>query len=110
MEELISCFGLVITTEVHPVFSGARAHSNNTAETSPLIDALSFFGPRGLVARDEQSYIFYDSMHAAGILSMHDPSPFSCAAGARMSTIYDLRPTQATARHAARVWSYRELG
>ena len=40
-------FGLVVTTEAHPAFSGAR--------------------PLGLVARDEQSCIYYDSLHAAGI-------------------------------------------
>ena len=28
---------------------------------------MSFLGPRGRVARDEQSCIFYDSQHAAGV-------------------------------------------
>ena len=60
-------FGPVITTEVHLAFSGARTHSNNTAEMTTMIEALSFLGPRGPVTRDEGSRIFYDSMHAAGI-------------------------------------------
>ena len=35
-------FYLVVTTEAHLVFSGARTHSNNTAK----ITAMVFFGPR----------------------------------------------------------------
>ena len=31
------------------------------------IEALSFLGPHGPVARDEQSCIYYDSKHAAGV-------------------------------------------
>ena len=60
-------FGPVVTTEAHLAFSGARIHSNNTAEMTAMIEALSFLGPRGPVTRDEQSCIYYDSMHAAGI-------------------------------------------
>ena len=57
----------VITNEAHPAFSGARTHSNNTAEMTAMFEALSFLGPRGLVAHEEQSRIYYDSLHAAGI-------------------------------------------
>ena len=60
-------FGPVIAAEAHLAFSGARTHSNNTAEMTAMIEALSFLGPRGPVTPDEQSRIFYDSMHAAGI-------------------------------------------
>ena len=60
-------FGPVITTEAHPAFSGARTHSNNTAEMSAMIEALSFLGPRGPVARDVDSCIYDDSKHAAGV-------------------------------------------
>ena len=60
-------FGPVVTTEAHLAFSGSRTHSNNTAEMTAMIEALSFLGPRGPVTRDEQSCIYYDSMHAAGI-------------------------------------------
>ena len=59
-------FGPVVTTEAHLAFSGARTHSNNTAEMIAMIEALSFIGPHGPVARDEQSCIYYDSKHAAG--------------------------------------------
>ena len=60
-------FGPVITTKAHLAFSGARIHSNNTAQMTAMFEALSFLGPRGPVTRDEQSCIHYDSMHAAGI-------------------------------------------
>ena len=32
-----------------------------------MVEALSFLGPRGLVARDSNSCIHYDSKHAAGV-------------------------------------------
>ena len=60
-------FGPVVSTEAHLAFSGARIHSNNTAEMTAMIEALSFLALRGPVARDEQSCIYHDSMHAAGI-------------------------------------------
>ena len=60
-------FGPVITHEAHLACSGARTHSHNTIEMTAMIDALSFLGSRGPVTHDEQSCIFYDSMHAAGI-------------------------------------------
>ena len=60
-------FGPVVTTEAHLAFCGARTHSNNTAEMTAMIEALSFLGPHGPVARDEQSCICYDSKHAAGV-------------------------------------------
>ena len=60
-------FGPVVTTEAHPALSGARTHSNNTAEMIAVIEALSFLGPHGPVARDEQSCIYDDSEHAAGV-------------------------------------------
>ena len=49
--------GPVVTTEAHPAFSGARTHSNNTAEMTAMIEALSCLGPHGPAARDEQSCI-----------------------------------------------------
>ena len=48
----------VITNEAHPAFSGARIHSNNTAEMTAMFEALSFLGPRGPVAHEERSRIF----------------------------------------------------
>ena len=56
-------FGPVITT----AFSGATIHSNNTAEMTAMFEALSFLGPQGPVTHDEQSRIYYDTVHAAGI-------------------------------------------
>ena len=35
-------FGFVNTNEAHPAFSGARLHSNNTAEITAMIEALFF--------------------------------------------------------------------
>ena len=60
-------FGPAVTTEAHLAFSGARAHSNNTAEMTAMIEALSSLGPRGPVARDSNSCIFEDSQHAASV-------------------------------------------
>ena len=37
-------FGPVITTEAHLAFAGARVRSNNTAEMSASVEALSFLG------------------------------------------------------------------
>ena len=54
-------FGPVITSETHIAFSGARGHSNKTAEMTAMI------GPRGPVARETSSCINYDSKHAAGV-------------------------------------------
>ena len=58
-------FGPVITTEAHLAFAGARTQSNKTAEMSAMIEALSILGPRGPVARDANSCIYYDSEHTA---------------------------------------------
>ena len=60
-------FGPVITTEAHLAFAGARVHSNNTAQMSAMVEALSFLGPHGPVAREAHACVFYDSKHAAGV-------------------------------------------
>ena len=93
-----------VTTEAHLAFSSARTHSNNTAEMTAMIEALSFLGPHGPVARDEQSCIYYDSLHAVNLLG-HDPGSYACATGTRLSTVHDTRSTQTSAHHATRVWS-----
>ena len=100
-------FGPVVTTEAHLAFSGARTHSNNTAEMTAMIEALSFPQSRGPGARDMDSCFYYDSKHAAGVPG-HDPSPHSCSAGACMSAVDVMRPAQATAHHATRVRPQRE--
>ena len=66
-ERIDVMFGPVATTEAHLAFSGAKTQSNNTAEMTAMIEALSFLGPHGPVARDEQSCIYYDSQHVAGV-------------------------------------------
>ena len=102
-------FGPVITTEAHLAFSGARIHSNNTAEMTAMCEALSFLGPRGPVTHDEQS-LFLRFYACCWHLSGHNPGPNTRTAGASMSTIYDTRSTQATAHHATCVWSRWEFG
>ena len=52
---IVIIFGLVVTSEAHHAFSGARTHSNNTAEMTAMFEALSFLGLRGPVARDSNS-------------------------------------------------------
>ena len=42
-------YGLFVTTEAHLLFSDVRAHSNNTAELTAMIEALSYLGPCGIV-------------------------------------------------------------
>ena len=39
----------------------------DTAEMTAMFESLSFLGARGPVTHDEQSRIYYDSLHAAGI-------------------------------------------
>ena len=60
-------FGPVITTEEHPAFSGVRNHCNNSPEMTTMLEALSFFGPCDLVARDANLCIYCDPKHAAGV-------------------------------------------
>ena len=59
--------GPVVTIWAPPAFSGARTHSNNTTEMTAMIEALSFLGLHGPVDRNEQSCIYHDALHAAGI-------------------------------------------
>ena len=60
-------FGPVVTTEARIAFAGARVHPNSTTERSAIVEAPSFLGPHGPVARDANSCIYYDSKHAAGV-------------------------------------------
>ena len=86
----------VITAKAHPALSGDRSHSNNTAEMTAMIEALSFLGPHGPVAWDEQSCNYHDSQRGA------------CATGTLVSKNHDSRSTQVTAHHATRVPSHLE--
>ena len=101
VEESDVMFGPVVTTEVHLAFSGARIHSNITAEMTAMIEALSFLGPHGPVARDVESCIYYGSMHAAGIClgivqaRTHVRLALSC----RQSLIHAQRRLRLTMQH-----------
>ena len=106
-------FGFVVTPEAHLTFSGARTDSNNTqqhvpeltpttpnknSQMTPMIEALSFLGPFGPVARDMDSRIFYDSKHAVVVcLGM---IPHTCSPCVCVSAVDVVRPTQVTANHA----------
>ena len=94
-------FGPVVTTEAHPAFSGARTHSNNTAEMTAMIEALYFLGPHGPVTRDEQSRIYYDSMHAAGIClgTIQARTHVQLALACQRSMIFAQRKLRLTMQH-----------
>ena len=80
---------------------------DNTAEITALIEASSFLGIFGLVAWDANSWIYYDSKHAAcvclGTIRAHQ-----CQAGTCVSTIDAESPAQVTVYHTARVRPYSE--
>ena len=67
MENFFVMFGQVVTTEAHLACAGAGLHTNNTADLSRKIEALSFLGSVGPVARGSHACTLYDSKHAAGI-------------------------------------------
>ena len=91
-------FGPVITAEAHLAFSDARTHSNNTAEITAMVEALSLLGPRGPVAV-MRLCVFIMTPNMLLVCVWAGSSPHTCAAGASMSTIYDQCPTEATAHH-----------
>ena len=97
----MSCFGPVVTTEAHLAFSGTRAHSNNTAEMTAMVEALSFLGPHGPVARDEQSCIYYDSLHAAGLClgTIHARTHVQLALACQSSMMLAQRKLRLTMQH-----------
>ena len=76
-----------------------------------MIEALSFLGPRGPVARDVESCIYYDSKHAAGVrLGTIQARTHVQLALACQRSMLRMRPTQVTTHHATRVWPHWELG
>ena len=77
-----------------------------------MIEAIVFFffwSSWSSGTRCGVDFFLNDSEDAAGV-SGHDLSPHLCAAGARMSTVHDVCPTQATTQHATRVRSHWESG
>ena len=79
----------------------SRTHSNNTAEMTAIIEALSFFGPHGPVARDEQSCFYYDSPHAAGIClgTIKARTHVQLALACQRSMIFARRKLRLTMQH-----------
>ena len=94
-------FGPLVTTEAHLAFSGARIHSNNTAELTAMIEALSFLGSRCPVTRDEQSCIYYDSMHAAGLClgTIQSRTHVQLALACQQSLVHAQRRLRLTMQH-----------
>ena len=92
-------FGPDITTEAHLAFSGDRTHSNNTAE---MTATLSFLGPRGPVARDSKSCIFYDAKHAAGVClgTIQARTPVQLALACQRSTLCAHHKLRLAMQHA----------
>ena len=102
---LKSMFGSVVTTEAHLANAGARTHSNNTAELSGIIEALSFLGPDGPVACDAQTCIFYDSKHAANICLGTIHFTRKCPSGIGQPASPSPSPIQVADHHAAHLQS-----
>ena len=66
-----------------------------------MIEALSFLGPHGPVARDEQSYIYYDSLHAAGLClgTIQARTRVQLALACQRSMIFVQRKLRLTMQH-----------
>ena len=94
-------FGPVITTEAHLAFSGARAHSKNTAEITSMVEALSFLGIRGPVANDSNSCIYYHSKHADGVClgTIQARTHVQLALACQRSMIFAQRKLRLTMQH-----------
>ena len=84
-------FGLVLITEAHLAFSGARTHSKNIAEMTAMVEASCFLGSRGPVARDVESCIYFDSKHAAGVNrgTIQARTHLQLALACQRSTLFD---------------------
>ena len=67
LDELMSCLVPWLPPRLILLSLVPKTQSNNTAEITAMIEALSFLGPHGPVARHEQSCIYCDSQHAAGV-------------------------------------------
>ena len=73
-------------------------------EMSAVVEALSFLGPCGPVARGATSCIYYDSKHAAGVCLGTIQARHTCSTVACMSAVNVMHPTQITAYHARTHW------
>ena len=103
-------FGPVITNEAHLAFSGAQntlqQHSRNDCHDGSIVFPWSSWpsGPGCAVVYLSRFHVCY--WYVFG----HNPSSYTCAASASMSTFYDPCSTHSTAHHATRVrsqWKFR---
>ena len=94
-------FGPVITEDVCVAFAGARVHSNNTAEMSAIVEALSFLGLHGPVARDSQSCVFLMIPSMLLVLG-HSSCSHARTAWTSLPKVIVESPAQSTIYHAAR--------
>ena len=101
-------FGPVVRTEAHLAYAGARIHSDNTADMSAIIEALSFLGPRGPVTCEAFSCIFCDSKHAAGVLFGYNACSHTCTAWTLLPTVIIESSAQAQIYHATHLQSRGE--
>ena len=94
-------FGPVVTTEAHLAFTGARTHSNNTADMTAMVEALSFLGPHGPVDQDERACICHDSLHAAGLClgTIQARTHVQLALACQRSMVFARRKLQLTMQH-----------
>ena len=74
-----------------------------------MIETLSFLGPHGPVAQDEQTCIYYDSLHAAGLClgTIQARTHVQLALACQRSMIFAQRKT--STHHAIRVLSQLDI-
>ena len=75
-----------------------------------MIDALSFLGPHGPVARDEPLCIYYDSQHVVGVClgTIQARTNVQLALTCQRSMIFAQRKLRLTMKHV--VWSRWKSG
>ena len=93
----------VITTEAHLALAGARVHSNNTAEMSAFVEALSFLGPSGPVARDELSWCLLGQNSCSHARAAWTLLPTVIAESSAQATIYQATRLQSRGESWKRV-------
>ena len=92
--------GPVITTEAHLAFAGARVHSNNTAEMSAIVDALSFLWLQGRLP--VMHVLVFSMIPSCWCLLGHNSCSHARTAGTLLPTVIAESPAQATIYHAER--------
>ena len=100
LTRLYSCLAWSLPTEAHLEHAGARLHTDNTADLSSIIEALSFLGPAGPVARGSQACIFYESKTCGQHLYGNDPVTHERTFGQHESATFATHSVEATNHHA----------